>query len=74
MWLYNRRRDRWRIRTQTEISGPNGGPVKIEGKFTKLEAARRVARLLTQAAAPPSDKGQAAETPPDAEPDEPERS
>lgn len=49
-WLKNRRKE-WRDRNQHEMSGPDGGPIKIEGTMSDLEAARLIARVLLKARA-----------------------
>ena len=41
--LKGRRPERWKERTAQELTGPNGGPVQIEG--VRDEFARRIARL-----------------------------
>lgn len=33
-WLKNRQRSKWRDKVETELSGPNGGPVKTESTVT----------------------------------------
>lgn len=48
-WLKNRRPDLWRDRQQHEHSGPDGKPMQVED-VSDIEAARRVAFLLTKAA------------------------
>lgn len=47
-WLKNRRPDQWRDRQSLEHTGPDGGPIKTED-VSDMEAARRVAHLLTRA-------------------------
>jgi hypothetical protein len=65
-WLNNRRPDRWRNRSTQEVSGPGGAPMQIEGSFTPLEAAKRIARVLIEAQkAPPAEPQEATSSPPD---------
>jgi hypothetical protein len=42
-WLKNRRPDLWRDRNQTELTGPNGGPVQIEAIAIEMVAPKREA-------------------------------
>lgn len=48
-WLKNRRPKEWRDRSQHELSGPDGGPIKTEGGMTDREAGRLIARALLKA-------------------------
>lgn len=48
-WLKNRRPDLWRDRVVNEHTGKDGGPIKTEDT-SLLEAGRRIAFLLSQAA------------------------
>lgn len=46
-WLNNRRRLQWRQRQDVEVTGANGGPVKVAvSEMTDLEAARRLVFAL----------------------------
>jgi hypothetical protein len=55
-WLKNRKPDAWRDKTQTEVTGKDGGPIQQE--TTASESARllldELARLKAGAAAPPA--------------------
>jgi hypothetical protein len=44
-WLKNRQRTKWRDKVETELSGPNGGPVKTESTVT-LTAEESYKRML----------------------------
>lgn len=48
MWLTNRQRKRWKDKTASEISGPDGGPIRTED-VGDTELARRLAFVLNKA-------------------------
>lgn len=66
-WLNNRCPKRWRNRTQHEVSGPDGGPIKTEGGMSDREAARVIAHFLLTAEEDQAQKKPDEETPPDAD-------
>lgn len=51
MWLTNRKRAEWAETIRSELSGPGGGPIEVS-TISKLEIARWMANMLTQAATP----------------------
>ncbi len=68
-WLKNRKPKDWRDRTQHELSGPDGGPIRSEGGgMTDREAARVIARFLLTAEAT-ANEAEAKKQPTDADDD-----
>ena len=49
-WLLNRRRAQWSDTNRHELTGPNGGEITISER-SDLDRARRIAYILSQAAA-----------------------
>ena len=49
-WLLNRRRAEWSDTSRHELTGANGGEIKIRER-SDLDRARRIAYILSQAAA-----------------------
>jgi hypothetical protein len=49
-WLLNRRRAQWSDTSRHELTGANGGEIKIRER-SDLDRARRIAYILSQAAA-----------------------
>jgi hypothetical protein len=53
-WLLNRRRAQWSDTSRHELTGANGGEIKISER-SDLDRARRIAYILSQAAATKAD-------------------
>lgn len=51
MWLTNRKRKDWSETVRQEVSGPGGAPIEIEA-VAKIDLARWIANMLTNATAP----------------------
>jgi hypothetical protein len=49
-WLLNRRRAQWSDTSRHELTGANGGDIEISQR-SELDRARRIAYILSQAAA-----------------------
>lgn len=46
-WLYNRRPERWRNLSRTELTGKNGGAIEVSDQRTAIEMARWIAFKLS---------------------------
>jgi hypothetical protein len=68
-WLNNRRSKEWRNRSQHEVTGEGGGPIKTDGPMSDLEVARVIARALLQAEKAAETPKDETEPPPDDDPD-----
>lgn len=47
-WLKNRRPNEWRDRREVSVTGPNGGPLKIDEQVVDAETAMRVYRQMVE--------------------------
>jgi hypothetical protein len=54
-WLKNRQPDKWRDKTISEVSGPNGNPIEIADVTARELVERRIAGLAARGEGKPTE-------------------